>query len=77
MLGGPSAFLALRVTVKNLLLLLAFTLCWPLLSLWTRLYDASVLKTPRQEAMRVVLTCTLLSGVALVFPVISVTGAFK
>jgi exopolysaccharide biosynthesis polyprenyl glycosylphosphotransferase len=77
MRGGASAFLALRVTVKNLLLLSAFTLCWPFLSVWTRLYDAAVLRSSRQEAMRVVLTCTLLSGVAFVFPVISVTGAFK
>lgn len=73
---GMQAFLGLRITVKNLLLLSAFTLAWPLLSLLTRLYDPRTIRNRRKEALLVVLTCGLLSAVALAFPTISVTGAF-
>ena len=73
---GMQAFLGIRITVKNLLLLSAFTLAWPLLSLLTRLYDPRTIRNRRREALLVVLTCGLLSAVALAFPTISVTGAF-
>jgi exopolysaccharide biosynthesis polyprenyl glycosylphosphotransferase len=74
---GLEAFLGIRITVKNLLLLLAFTFTWPLLGVLTRLYDPRTVGSPRREAVRVLVTCGLLSAVALAFPTISVTGAFK
>jgi exopolysaccharide biosynthesis polyprenyl glycosylphosphotransferase len=74
---GPGAFLGLRITLKNLLLLCAFALSWPVLCAGTRLYDPRAIRNSGQEAQRVVATCALLSLVALAFPTISVTGAFR
>jgi exopolysaccharide biosynthesis polyprenyl glycosylphosphotransferase len=73
---GFQAFLGLRITLKNLLLLGVFALTWPLLCTATRLYEPWALKGPR-EARRVIVTCGVLSVVALAFPTISLTGAFK
>ncbi len=70
-------FLAMRITVKNLLLLCAFGLAWRLLGFLTGLYDWEKLRSRREESLRVLLTCTLLSGVALAFPAMSVTGEFR
>jgi exopolysaccharide biosynthesis polyprenyl glycosylphosphotransferase len=75
--GGMRDFLELRLTVKNLLLLIAFAAAWRLVCHLTRLYDWKEIRTRRREAVRVVLTCTLVSGVALTFPTISKTGAFQ
>ncbi|MFL5493755.1 MAG: sugar transferase [Gemmatimonadales bacterium] len=73
----PREFLELRVTVKNLLLLSAFALAWRGLCMATGLYDWKAIRRLRWEALRVVLTCSLVSGVALAFPAMSVTGAFR
>jgi exopolysaccharide biosynthesis polyprenyl glycosylphosphotransferase len=71
------AFLELRITVKNLLLLSLFALAWRALCLATGLYDWKAIRRRRWEALRVVLTCSLVSAVALAFPAMSVTGAFR
>ena len=70
-------FLELRITVKNLLLLSLFALAWRALCLATGLYDWKAIRRRRWEALRVVLTCSLVSAVALAFPAMSVTGAFR
>ena len=72
--GVSSAF---RITVTNVLLLAAFAVAWRLLSAATGLYDWEEARNHRGEPLRVILTCTLVSGVALAFPTISVTGAFQ
>jgi exopolysaccharide biosynthesis polyprenyl glycosylphosphotransferase len=74
---GITDFLALRITVKNLLLLVCLALAWQALSRLTRLYRWESIRHRRSEVLRVGLACALLSIVALVLPTISVTGAFR
>ena len=74
--GGARDFLAMRITVKNLLLLIAFLAAWRLLCALTRLYITPVQGNGR-DTRRVILTCGLASSVALAFPAISRTGAFE
>jgi exopolysaccharide biosynthesis polyprenyl glycosylphosphotransferase len=74
---GLRDFLAMRVTVKNLLYLAAFIAAWRLVSWLTGLYDWRQLTSRRSEFLRLALTCTLISSAALTFPVLSVTGAFR
>lgn len=70
-------FLALRITVKNLLLVGSFALCWRLASSLAGLYTWHLVKRRSREAIRLVSLCTLMSGAAMIFPAISVTGAFQ
>jgi exopolysaccharide biosynthesis polyprenyl glycosylphosphotransferase len=74
---GIAQFLALRITVKNLLLLSLFALAWRGLCHLTGLYEWEVIRRRRSEIGRVALTCGMASLVALVFPAISATGAFR
>jgi exopolysaccharide biosynthesis polyprenyl glycosylphosphotransferase len=74
---GLTEFLALRVTVKNLLLLVGFTLAWRMLCRVTGLYRWEIIRDWHVESVRVVLTCGLVSLLALIFPAMSVTGAFR
>jgi exopolysaccharide biosynthesis polyprenyl glycosylphosphotransferase len=74
---GLSEFLAVRLTIKNLLLIIGFTGAWRLLAGWCGLYDVSRIRTRRSESIRVVLTCAVGSVVALVFPLASVSAAFR
>jgi exopolysaccharide biosynthesis polyprenyl glycosylphosphotransferase len=73
---GLSDFLAVRVTVKNVLLIVAFLAVWRLAAGWFGLYDA-VRRTRRSENTRVLLACAVGSAVALVFPLASVSAAFR
>jgi len=73
---GLAEFLAIRVTVKNLALLLVFAGAWPLLCRLTGLYEWRVVRRRSAEIRRVILTCALVSTLALAFPLVSVTGAF-
>ena len=73
---GLTQFLALRITVKNILLLVLFALAWRVLCEVTGLYEWEVIRRRRSEVRRVAVTCGMASAVALVFPAISVTGAF-
>jgi exopolysaccharide biosynthesis polyprenyl glycosylphosphotransferase len=77
LLRRTEEFLGLRITVKNLLLLCVFALAWRLLSIMTGLYHWEKLQSRREESLRVLLTCTLASAVALGFPAMSVTGGFR
>jgi exopolysaccharide biosynthesis polyprenyl glycosylphosphotransferase len=74
---GAAEFLALRVTVKNLVMLALFAVAWRLLCRTTGLYDWQSIRRRRSESARVIVTCGLVSAVALVFPAVSVTGAFS
>jgi exopolysaccharide biosynthesis polyprenyl glycosylphosphotransferase len=74
---GFAGFLALRITVKNLGMLILFAVAWRVLCQLTGLYDWGAIRRRREESIRVVLTCGLVSAVALVFPTVSATGAFS
>jgi exopolysaccharide biosynthesis polyprenyl glycosylphosphotransferase len=74
---GFGDFLALRLTVKNLLLLLAFAAVWRVICMMVGLYRWNLVRRRRQEAARVLLASALGGAVALVFAAISVTGAFQ
>jgi exopolysaccharide biosynthesis polyprenyl glycosylphosphotransferase len=74
---GVTEFLALRITVKNLLLLGFFTLAWRALCHVTGLYRWEVIRRRHAEVLRVTLTCACASVIALIFPALSVTGAFR
>jgi exopolysaccharide biosynthesis polyprenyl glycosylphosphotransferase len=75
--GGFTEFLSLRLTVKNLLLLVAFAAAWRLVCSRAGLYRWEVIRDRRGEAMRVLVAASVGSAAALVFPAISVTGAFR
>ncbi len=75
--GGIGDFLGLRITMKNLLLLVAFAAAWRGLGFATGLYDWQAIRSRRSESLRVMLACALVSGAALAFPLMSMTGAFK
>src|SRR5690606_38460336 len=62
-------FLLVRLTLRNVLLLSAFFVVWPLLFSGFGLYDATRLRTPREEALRVAGACTLVAATtALLLP---------
>jgi exopolysaccharide biosynthesis polyprenyl glycosylphosphotransferase len=75
--NGFREFLSLRLTVKNLLLLLAFAGAWRLLCRTAGLYRWHLVRRRRDEASRVLLASCLGGAVAMIFAVISVTGAFQ
>ena len=75
--GGLGDFLALRLTVRNLLMLLAFAAAWRVVCSLAGLYRWDVVRDPRREAGRILVAATVGSLAALVFPLISVTGAFR
>jgi exopolysaccharide biosynthesis polyprenyl glycosylphosphotransferase len=74
--SGFDDFLALRVTVKNLLLVVGFSLTWRMVAAWVGVYRWDRVRTRRAEAIKVFTLCSIMSAGALVFPMISVTGAF-
>jgi exopolysaccharide biosynthesis polyprenyl glycosylphosphotransferase len=74
--SGFDDFLALRVTVKNLLLVLGFSISWRLAAAWVGVYTWDRVRTRRAEASRILTLCSVMSLGALVFPAISQTGAF-
>ena len=74
---GLSEFLSMRLTVKNLFLIVAFLAAWRAIATWCGLYQVGRFRTPTQDAVRVVAACTLGSAVALVFPLMSVSDAFR
>src|SRR5262245_10110837 len=74
---GFGGFLAVRLTVKNLVLLIAFAGAWRMVCTLAGLYRWEVVQYRRREAARVLIAAMVGSSAALVFPVISVTGAFR
>jgi exopolysaccharide biosynthesis polyprenyl glycosylphosphotransferase len=74
--GGSQEFLALRLTVKNLLLIAGFAVVWRLVCGLFGLYDWYKIRTRASEAGRVLPVVACGSAAALTFPLLSVTGAF-
>ena len=74
---GLSEFLAVRLTVKNLLLIVGFLGCWRLIARRCGLYHTDRLRAPRRETMRVIAATGLASAAALIFPLVSVSEAFS
>ena len=75
--AGLEGFLEMRLTVKNLLLVLGYTLAWRMICVLCGLYDERRTRDRRVEALRVLGAVTVASAVASIFPLISVTRAFS
>ena len=74
---GFGEFLALRLTVKNLVLLLTLAAAWRIICWGRGLYRWKLVQRRRDEAARVLLASALGGALALVFAAISLTGAFQ
>ena len=72
--GGVDGFLSARITVKNVLLLILLATAWPLIFHVFGLYEAQHVRRLRSEFGRLVAATTAGTGLALVFPLTSVTG---
>ena len=77
MSGGVESFLSARISVKNVLLLIFLGTAWPALFHVFRLYDARRLRHRGSELSRLVAATTVGSGLALVFPLTSVSGTLS
>jgi exopolysaccharide biosynthesis polyprenyl glycosylphosphotransferase len=73
---GLEEFLGLRVTVKNLMYVIGFAVVWRLTCTAWGLYDWNRVRLPGKELLRVAGACSSASAVTMIFPAISVTGAF-
>src|SRR4051794_467910 len=73
---GLNDFLAIRMSVKNVLLCVGFGLAWRLICLLCGLYDPRKIASWRSESWRVVTACLIAATVALAFPLTSTSGAF-
>ncbi|HEU4648147.1 MAG TPA: sugar transferase [Gemmatimonadales bacterium] len=71
-----SEFLAMRLSVKNLLLLIGFALVWRATCTLCGLYEWRRIASPKGEGARILLACALGSMAAIAFPLTSVSGAF-
>lgn len=71
---GLDSFLSIRVTVKNVLLSAGSVAAWVAVLLACRVYDRRVLRSRRSEAIRIIAACSFMTGLALVFPLTSVSG---
>ncbi|MCY7394366.1 MAG: hypothetical protein LH647_23570, partial [Leptolyngbyaceae cyanobacterium CAN_BIN12] len=74
---GVAGFLTMRITIKNLLLLAAFSFLWQSIFKLFQLYDLAAIRSYKEEARRVLAACSLGSLCALVFPLASNSGAFS
>jgi len=75
--AGFAGFLTMRITIKNLLLLIGFSFLWQSILKLFRLYDLATVRNYRDEARRVLAACSLGSLCALAFPLASISGAFS
>jgi exopolysaccharide biosynthesis polyprenyl glycosylphosphotransferase len=75
--AGLQEFLGFRLTVRNLLLIGAFALAWHLLCERAGLYDPRQVRSLSKEVRRVLLVCAAGTAAAMIFPLISRTGAFS
>lgn len=74
--NGLEDFLAIRLSVKNVLLLVGFLGAWRGIRALCGLYDPRTTESWRTESRRVLAACSLASVVALAFPLTSRSGAF-
>jgi exopolysaccharide biosynthesis polyprenyl glycosylphosphotransferase len=68
-------FLSARITVKNILLLIVLATAWPTVFHLFGLYGAQRVRQFGREARRLVAATTAASGLALIFPITSVSGS--
>ncbi len=71
---GVDAFLAMRLSVKNMLLLTAFGFAWPAVMMACGLYSPNRLRTGKGEWPRLVLAGAIGCALAMVFPLTSRSG---
>jgi len=76
MAAGLGGFLAIRITVKNLLLTAIFLICSAMAFRIFGLTKPSLGVPFRKDAVNVIKACTVASVFALLFPLTSHTGAF-
>jgi exopolysaccharide biosynthesis polyprenyl glycosylphosphotransferase len=75
--GGLEEFLEVRLTIKNLGLLVLFAGIWQLIFRTLRLYDWNLVRLRLREAVRVCTATILGTLLALIFPLTSDSGAFR
>jgi exopolysaccharide biosynthesis polyprenyl glycosylphosphotransferase len=75
--GGLAEFLAIRVTLKNAVLLLGFVIFWPVLFSFAGLYDSRLVRDRREEAVTATVAVSLGSVAALLMPLFSNAGTFS
>ena len=73
---GLAQFLAVRMSVRNVLIIIAFAMLWRGAASLAGLYDRRRMHRPRDEAARVLLVCTVMGLVVLPLPLFSDSGAF-
>ena len=71
---GMQAFLAIRLSVKNLLLLGAFAAAWPAVMMACGLYSPGRLRSGDGEWLRLLLAGAVACALAMVFPLTSRSG---
>jgi exopolysaccharide biosynthesis polyprenyl glycosylphosphotransferase len=71
---GLNDFLAIRLTIKNALLITAFAWAWPFVLMLCGLYTPSRMRTGEEEWPRLILAGALGCMLALVFPLTSRSG---
>jgi exopolysaccharide biosynthesis polyprenyl glycosylphosphotransferase len=74
---GLTDFLAVRFTVKNLILLVGFLAAWRVVFTMCGLYSLERVRGRKEEAHRIIIACGLGSVVALLFPLLSESQAFR
>jgi exopolysaccharide biosynthesis polyprenyl glycosylphosphotransferase len=74
---GLAEFLAIRITIKNVLLLTAFGLIWPAVLLACGLYSPARLRTGGGEWPRLLLASVIGCMLAMVFVLTSTSGAVR
>jgi exopolysaccharide biosynthesis polyprenyl glycosylphosphotransferase len=74
---GLEEFLAIRLSLKNILLLAALAIVWRIVGGVLDLYGREGMSSRRTEYDRVVATCSLVAAAGIVFPLTSASGAFS
>lgn len=75
--GGLEEFLVVRLTVKNLLLLVGFVVLWPLAFAAFSLYDPDAVSSRVGELGRIAAACAVAATSTLVLVLTSESGAFS
>lgn len=75
--AGLRGFLEMRLTVKNLLLVIGYAIAMRLICVLVGLYDANRVGDRYAETKKIFTAVTIGSVLALIFPLISVTHAFS
>ncbi len=74
---GLQEFLGMRLTVRNLMLVVGFAVAWRVVCFIANLYTEKPLLSRAAELVRILAAVTAGSAIASIFPIISVTHAFS